>query len=426
VLSYFRHYIALALLLFSSSIVAVERWQVTGITITGNKVTKERLILQELDFVPGDVINKDALERSRQSVMDLGLFEKVDAAVDDAGIVTIEIEEKSYVLLIPRISHDSEENRLEPGLKLTVDNIAGLNQRLQVTYKQSKTQEAIDGKQDELSIGFSYPKVGGSQYNLQTNIDSRQGPIQRINAGTVVSEYSKTSFGFTVLVTRWLVKIGPSKGWLSGFGINFDKRDYSYTSGTVGAFDDDKAISMLAQINFTDVRNLLYSLEGVEYGYNLQQGLEFLGSDYQFNRHLFYYRRYMQLHKKHHNLNFQARIGLSDGQSNNLDEGVYAIDGYGKLRGYRQEVEGDSYVLLNTEYLRPLFGRNHIRGLLFVDVGNAYAGNSDIDLTDLRWVAGSGIRWKIRKFVDFDLSLEVAYDFDNKDNKVYFKTGAAF
>ena len=376
--------------------------------------------------MPGDVINEDMLKRSRQSVMDLGLFKKVGASIDEAGVVTIDIEEKSYVLFIPRISHDSEENRLEPGLKLTVDNIAGLNQRLQVTYKQSKTEDAIDGKQNELSIGFNYPKVSGTQFNLQTNIDYRQGPVQHIDAGTVVSEYSKTSLGFTVLMTRWLVKIGPSKGWLSGFGFNINNRDYNYSSGLEGEFEDDKSLSMLAQISFTNVSNLLYSLEGVEYGYNLEQGLEFLGSDYQYNRHLFYYRRYMQLNKKHHSLNVQARLGLSDGHSNNLNEGAYAIDGYGNLRGYRKELEGDSYVLLNVEYLHPLFGRNHIRGLLFVDVGNAYEGNSDIDLTDLKWIAGSGLRWKIRNFVDFDLSLEVAYDFDNKDNKVYLKTGAAF
>lgn len=405
---------------------ASERWLVTGITITGNEVTKERIILQELDFAPGDMINKDLLERSRQSVMDLGLFKKVDASIDDAGVVTIDIKEKKYVLFIPRISHDSEENRLEPGLKLTVDNVAGLNQRLQVTYKQSESEDAIDGKQDELSFEFNYPKVAGSRYNLQTRIDSRQGPVQLINAGSVVSEYTRNTFGLTVLMTRWLVKIGPSKGWLSGFGLTFNKRDYVYTSGMNGAFDDDKAVSLLAQINYTDIHNYLYSREGVEYGYNLQQGVKFLGSDYQFNRHLFYYRRYIQGHKKHHNLNIQARLGLSDGHSDNLNEGAYNIDGYGDLRGYRQEVDGDSYVLLNIEYLRPVLGRNHIRGLVFVDVGNAYAGNSDIDLTDLRWVAGSGIRWKIRNFVDFDLSLEVAYDIDNKDNKVYLKTGAAF
>ena len=49
---------------------------------------------------------------------------------------------------------------------------------------------------------------------------------------------------------------------------------------------------------------------------------------------------------------------------------------------------GESYVLANVELRTPLLGP--VEGGLFLDVGNAWLGR--IDVTDLRWAAGAGLR----------------------------------
>lgn len=54
-------------------------------------------------------------------------------------------------------------------------------------------------------------------------------------------------------------------------------------------------------------------------------------------------------------------------------------------------IGGNTMVLANAEFLFPLFPEQNIRGLLFLDAGNAYAGR--IDFSDVRTSAGGGIRW---------------------------------
>ncbi|MBK9090506.1 MAG: BamA/TamA family outer membrane protein [Holophagales bacterium] len=51
---------------------------------------------------------------------------------------------------------------------------------------------------------------------------------------------------------------------------------------------------------------------------------------------------------------------------------------------------GESYLLANVELRAPLLGP--VEGGLFLDVGNAWLGR--IDVTDLRWAAGAGLRLK--------------------------------
>ncbi len=423
---FLRYYVFLMLCLLPVMQVFAQAITISEIRFVGNKVTRERILRQELIINPGDTITPSQLEQSRQSILDLGLFKTVLVNISETGAVVFTVVEKSYLLLLPRFSHDSDRNRITPGVKLTVNNIAGLNQRLNLTYTQDDAEDAEDGKQDELSVGFFYPKVAGTLYNLNTSVNIRHAPLQSFQAGVPVADYKKDEFSISLLISRWLQKTAPSSGWLAGLGMRIAIRDYHYVSGLDNAFTDDRAISMLGQISYTDIHDHIYSRSGVQYGYQLEQGLELLGSDYQFNRHLLYYRHFLRLKREHQNLNIQARLGFSDGPSSNLGEDAYAIEGYGDLRAYNREVSGDAFALLNLEYLRPILGRKHIRSLLFVDVGNAYASNSEIDFTDLKWAGGFGVRWKIRRFVDLDLSLEYAYDFDNQNDKVYFKTSGAF
>jgi len=399
---------------------------ISDIQFKGNKVTRDSILLQEIVIKPGDAIVASELEQSRQYIMNLGLFKSVDVNVSETGVVVFTVSEKSYWLLLPRFSHDSETNRITPGAKLTLSNIAGLNQRLSFTYSQEDAVDADHGKQDELSIGFAYPKVSGTAYNLEAAVNIKHAPLQFFEAGIPVSEYNKDEYIFSLLISHWWRKTAPSNGWLTGLGMSIATRDYQYLSGVDNVFMDDQAISLLGQVSYTDIQDHIYSRSGVQYGYLLEQGLEFLGSDYQFNRHLLYYRRYMRLNREHHNLNIQFRLGFSDGHSSNLGEDVYNIDGYGDLRAYNSDVSGDAFTLLNMEYLRPIRGKKHVRGLLFVDVGNAYSSNSELDFSGLKWASGFGVRWKIRQFVNLDLSLEYAYDFENQNDKVYFKTSGAF
>jgi len=405
---------------------AVPANTINEIRFTGNLKTKERILRQELTVRVGSKLDSQELEYSRQSIMDLGLFKSVTVEVLEKNVVLFTVKEKRYLLLLPRFSRDSDTDKITPGIKLTVDNIAGLNQRATLTLKQSDADDASSGDKDEVGLSYYYPKMFGTQYSLDVLLGFSREPLQFFSAGSPVADYKRQEIDLGFIVSRWLKKTGPSTGWVAGAGPRLHYNRYDYVSGMSGIYSDDHAISLLGQIFYTDIHDHLYSRTGLNYGYVLEQGLKGLGSDYDYNRHLFFYRQFYRLDRPHHNLNWQVRLGLSDDASSNLNEDVYSIGGYGDLRAYDSSTGGAAFVMLNVEYLRPMFDSNQVRGLLFADVGDAFVKNSDLDLSDLKWSVGTGLRWKIKSFVNLSLSLEYAYNVDTSENKVYFRTSGPF
>jgi outer membrane protein insertion porin family len=55
-------------------------------------------------------------------------------------------------------------------------------------------------------------------------------------------------------------------------------------------------------------------------------------------------------------------------------------------------IGGNALLLLNAEYQRPL--RGALSGVVFLDVGNVWAEPGTVDLSDLRWGAGLGLRYE--------------------------------
>ena len=71
---------------------------------------------------------------------------------------------------------------------------------------------------------------------------------------------------------------------------------------------------------------------------------------------------------------------------------------------------GESYLLANVELRAPLLGP--VEGGLFLDVGNAWLGR--IDVTDLRWAAGAGLRLKTPVG---PLRVDMGYLIDKRDGE---------
>jgi len=63
---------------------------------------------------------------------------------------------------------------------------------------------------------------------------------------------------------------------------------------------------------------------------------------------------------------------------------------------------------------------------VFLDIGNAYPSNEHIDLGDLKWSAGVGLRFRLKSFVKIDLRLDVAYVYETGEYKVFLGTKETF
>jgi len=83
-------------------------------------------------------------------------------------------------------------------------------------------------------------------------------------------------------------------------------------------------------------------------------------------------------------------------------------------------------VQFNVQYLRPFFGYYPLRGALFLDIGNAYPNNETINLGDLKWNVGIGLRLRLKSFVKIDLRVDASYTYDTREYKFFAGTREVF
>ena len=149
-----RLWTALLTLLFVSTLVrAQESVVLSTISILGAEKTKDWVILRELTFVRGDTLLRDQLEgildRSRQNVYNLGLFNEVEMEqiqIEDQLHLIIKVKERWYLLGYPILRFEERNTfdiiqairqtnfrRLVYGAALQWRNFTGRNETLTLT-----------------------------------------------------------------------------------------------------------------------------------------------------------------------------------------------------------------------------------------------------------------------------------------------------
>ena len=404
---------------------------ITRIEFVGNHVTQPQILLQEMLVKEGDIADPARIERSRQAIMDLGLFTSVRAAVeprDDGSVLRIVVKEKYYILPVPKLNRD-EENNISLGAEISLDNLAGLNQQLKLKYETDDAEGLSDGRIDTHSLSYNYPRVLGSAYLVRTDISQQRLPAEVVTGDVLSSLYEKEAWTASLQVSRWINRTGPSRGWQTGAGLVWRRNNYDYVSGaTIDTFLDAQAVGLTLVGQFIDVRDYLFSRQGQEYGYSGEFGAPVLGSDTRYTRHEFFYRKYFLLEgRAHENIDLQGRLGLSSGDIFPGDTSAFSVGGSRSLRGYSSgSFSGNAFVLFNVQYLRPFFGYYPLRGALFLDVGNAYPSNEEINLGDLKWSVGIGFRLRLKSFVKIDLRVDAAYAYDTGEYKIFAGTREIF
>jgi outer membrane protein assembly factor BamA len=379
----------------------------------------------------GDIADPARIEQSRQAIMDLGLFISVRAAVEsqaDGNVLHIYVKEKYYILPVPKLNRN-EDNNFSLGAEISLDNIAGLNQQLKIKYETDEATGLSGGQINTQSLSYHYPRVLGSAYLFRTDVSQQRSPAEVVTDNVLTSLYETESWMASLQVSRWLNYIGPSRGWQVGAGMVWRRNTYDYMSGTTtDSFQDAQAVGLTLQGQYIDVRDFLYSREGLEYGYNGEFGAPVLGSDTRYTRHELFYRKYILLDgRPHENIDLQARLALSSGDIFPGDTNAYSVGGSRSLRGYDSgRFPGNALVLFNVQYLRPFFGYYPLRGALFLDVGNAYPSNEEINLGDLKWSVGVGLRLRLKSFVKIDLRVDAACAYDTGECRYFAGTRDVF
>lgn len=396
---------------------------ITAIRFEGNDTTEPRIMRQEMTIKVGEPAYPEAIERSRQAIMDLGLFKSVEARLEEAAQgqeLVITVDEKYYILPLPRADADPDGS-YEYGADLKFDNIAGLNQRAELKYVQHKSVNGTDPHRKEASLEYAYPRVAGSAYDIDLRMRLRRETVEEM-LPIGFSRYERDRYDASFSLARWLDRQGPSQGWRGGIGLNLEQWRWKYIHG-VDAHEDSQALGFTMSADYVRVHDFKFYREGLAYGWSGEASLVPLGSDYSYNRSLFYARAYNPL-GNYRNLNWRLQLGLANGER--FGGPAYDVGGR-SLHGYESNyAEGNAFILANVEYLHPISGYKQLRLAGLLDVGNAYPDVESIDPVDVEAGVGLGARWRVQSFVNLNLAFDWGYGLGSGEQYTYFTTSGTF
>jgi len=392
------------------------------IEIVGNDKTRDKVIRRELKVHEGELYSGTGLRESKNRVTALGYFETVDITPTkrspESMDLTVTVKERSTGSFQLGAGFSSYENFVFTG-QIAQQNFLGWGQSLSLQVQWSSIRELgelsfvepyffdtrwtynFDLYANEVTYSnFTRRAYGGSMgwgYEL-AGLQQWWKPAARLEDvrlfGTFTHEEVSVSTTSAVTIAR---ATGTGNTTSLKLALQADRRDnrLTPTAGWFGSFAFETAPPFLAMKSvFGDQVNL-------------------------FNRYTLDLRGYKPLW-----WGIVGRIWLRMGWLQALTaQGVplseqYYVGGIQTIRGYRYQsiaplnqqscndtpytelcrTYGDGYqeVILNLETEFPLFEKAGIRGLVFVDAGNAYRAGSYRDPTvtlNLYKSVGFGLRW---------------------------------
>jgi len=400
---------------------------VADVEFSGNDTTRNRVLLEQLRFAPGDECSLDALIDGIQSIMDLGLFRRVLVSIPSGQpklVVSYQVVEKYYFFPLPRFSRTSD-GELRLGGQLRWDNFRGLNHQIKLTSERREEDDGRGPGGQHHELEYRIPRFLGSDFGLSTEIEHRRQRKELVQDGVDYGFANGVDNTFKLQLSRWFNQGGVTRGTRFRFGIRLQRRSLDMIDGELGPFKDGFDAVFNVGLESRDVHDDLFRLRGRVAGINVQLAFDELGSDFDYNRIDVYYRRYKPLSGLNlRNLNYQLRIGISN--EGPFGERHFSLGGGEKMRGMQTGYRtGDLMMLANIEYLAALPSNQALRGVLFADIGNVYRHN-DFNPFKHRLGLGAGIRWKLLRFSNTDLRFDAAWDNRERKLRYYFSTDLTF
>lgn len=399
---------ALAMLL--SGIVAAAHAQaappapfIREIAFAGNDTTRASTMLREIPLHVGDRADPGQVERSRQAIQDLALFQSVTAELQPAegGVrLLFTVKEKFYFIPAPRADANSDK-QYSYGVQLRWYNVLGLNHTLRLTVKEENRQEANRSTALDYEASYYAPYVY-DRYGLDLSYSHTREPVE-----LPVAYDELTQIARAVVLRSFPGDLPASQGWRLGAGLQWSAVD---NQGAGAPPSGGQATSLVLNVAYTDRHYNLYSEEGQQWGAEWQGATDHAFSDYDSSTLVAHYDNSWYIGQTpHQSVAVFAEGGVHDGGAAGATTNAFELGGVGDLRGYPHSfVGGQSYYYGGIEALRPL-GWDWLRGVVFFESGNAYPDGESFAVEKSYSDIGLGIRLRVKWFVRFELNAGYAY-----------------
>jgi outer membrane protein insertion porin family len=316
-----------------------EKKYVEKINITGNDVTQERVIRDQLEVDEGDPLNELLHAKSVNNLKYLGIFKNVDASIKDGKeentkIIDIKVEEKPTGELALGAGVGSEGSSI--GFSVTENNYLGraikLKTSIDISDDSIKGQFAVVNPNfnysdkslstnvqsivtDKLTkSGYKSSKTGFSfgtsfeQYEDLTIRPTFSSFVEKLETNSSASatlkkqegDYFDTTFGYSLLYDKRNRRFKPTDGYLSNFlqsipliaddrsilnGYDFAKYNswgdelvtsFSLYTRAINSLDDTKDVRISERLSLP--RSKLKGFQSAKVG--PKDGTDYIGGNY--------------------------------------------------------------------------------------------------------------------------------------------------
>ncbi len=380
--------------------------RVERIEIKGNTKTRDKVLRREMEIEEGQLFSESALEQSKKRIVALGYFERVDVSTEqgstpDKIIVNFEIAERPTGTFQVGAGFSSVENFIATA-QVQQANLFGNGQSLAL-------QAQVSGLRQLVSIRFFEPYFLNSDWNMNAELFDQL---------YVFPDFARRSVGGSLtygyaLIQPWLrLSLTATAEWDS-VDTSQVNTFFGSTSGFVSVFqrlplanlfNDGRTFSVRPSLVYDTRDNRLFPSEGVYLSLSTEFASSLLGSEIEFLRHRFTGRFYYPLGGNTGQpgsgfvLKLNTEVGMITSPSS---EGVpifarFFLGGSLDLRGYRlrtigprlplnqaldvnsppipngANIGGNLQAYENLELEFPIIDKVGIRGVVFLDAGNAW------------------------------------------------------
>ena len=364
--------------------------KISSLTITGNKRTKDYVILREIKARVGSPYNEISLRRDLTRLNNLGLFDSVgpvDVNTPDVGLValSIPVKEKQTGQVSVSVGYSTEE-KLVGRATLSDSNFRGRGETASVMWEVA----GVDG-QSSFEVGFGDPFIDKRHDGF--NIDLYNRAVFRFSSSFIdtstqgsTDQYYERHIGGTLTLSRPVTD--TSTLFLTGRTESVRSNNVSLPIEDSFIRQDDDVSGLGARYventrdnEFNPAAGGYYSVsaEGVTSSDNTlgNAPTPLTPGNHEFPKFGVDLRRYISLQgPRRKSFNEPKRVlalrllgGITSAQIPFSEE--YFLGGADSLRGYEDDrFWGNKLLLINSEVRIPL--GNSLTGVVFGDVGDAW------------------------------------------------------
>jgi outer membrane protein insertion porin family len=423
-----------------------EKVYIDRINVSGNTKTRDKVIRRELKLAEGDLYGATPLKKSKQALMNLGFFEEANistpkGSADNKLDLNVDVKEKSTGQFSIGAGFSSLDGIMGQG-SVSQSNFMGLGLKANLSASLgTKTQLYNLGLTDPFFMDTRWT-MGADIYRSQrdyidytrraTGGDIKAGyPISdEINALVVYTFEKKKIFdlsqAFKQNITMGMTEPETNATMSSiGFNLNRNTTDYHLdpTKGMINSLSlevaglggSSKFVRYVGEtrVFYPGFWGTVFSLHGA-FGYI--QDLGYIPIDEKFylggiNTLRGYQGRTVCPYLKKPVPDPNKNTGENEGE-----EDVFAYLG------------GDTEVYFNGEFVFPIMKDAGLKGVLFLDAGNAYDGLDNI-FSKVQVGYGFGVRWNspmgpLR--LEYGFPLNPREGIDKKSGRLEFSLGGFF